>query len=135
MAAYEARPPSAALDLLVRRRLSRREQIAVRHRIVLADRTVERRNGTCRDTHLLHLLERKLRLLRNLSSVGARSSVASSLAPARDTSCSRSTMCTDPNHARLVRNAALHRPADPPGRVRRELEALRQSNFAARICR
>ena len=59
------------------------------------------------------------------SSVGVRSSFATQLAlGARDLLLALDDVHRDADRARLVRDAALHRLADPPRRVRRELEAL-----------
>ena len=58
------------------------------------------------------------------SFVASRPSSTSSRRAARDSFCWRSTTCTGhADRARVVRHGALHRLADPPGRVRRELVA------------
>ncbi len=54
------------LDLLLRRRLGAREQVAVRRRVVLADRLVERRNGARRGAHLLTCFSGSFACVRDL---------------------------------------------------------------------
>ena len=106
-------------------RLVAREQVAERRRVVLADGLVERRDRARCSAHLAHLLDRQLRLLGELllgrRALQRRDELALG---ARDLLLALDDVHRDADRARLVRDAALHGLADPPRRVRRELEAL-----------
>ena len=126
-------PPRSAAPRPARPASPRRSRRDRRYgRVVVADRPVERRDRARRGAHLAHLLDRQLRLLRDLLVVGVRSSVANSSRSARSIFCSRSTMCTG---IRIVR-ALLATPRCTACLIHQvayveNLKPLRQSNFSA----
>src|SRR5581483_5838190 len=111
--------------LLLGRRARAGDQVAKRCVAVVADRHVGGRDGTCGGEHLVHVVERQLRVLRDL--LGRRIALERCdelAARAGDLLLALDHVHRNANGARLVGDAALDRLADPPRRVRGELEAL-----------
>src|SRR5215210_823027 len=102
----------------------RRHQLAERGAAVRADRPVETRHCARRLPYLAQLLERQLRLLRDLllGRLAAQFRRQQALR-ARDPLLAVDDVDGDPDRPRLVRDASLDCLADPPGRIGRELEA------------
>src|SRR5215213_7276847 len=116
--------PEADLDLLLGLGLLARHDVAERGLALLADRLVEARDGTGGVADLVNLRERDLGLLRDLL-VGRRPAelrVQLALHP-RDLALALADVHRDADRARLVRDAALDRLADPESGVGRELVA------------
>src|SRR5204862_6221778 len=115
----------ADVELLLRRRLVAREHVTERAAFVLlADRPVEARHRPGGGAHFTHLLQRQLRVLRAPLLRPPPSELRRQLAlRAADALLALGDVHRDPDRPRLVRHSALYRLADPPGRVRRELEA------------
>src|SRR5215213_2038583 len=113
----------ADVDLFLERRRVVAEKVAERRVALGADRLVEARDRTRRLTHLAHLLQRQLRLFRDLLLRRRAPELRRQLAlRARDLRLALDDVHGDPDRPRLVRDTALNRLADPPRRVRRELE-------------
>src|SRR5215213_2117393 len=113
------------LHLLVGRPLVRGEEVAERRRVALADRLVERRDRARGRPDLANLLHGQLRLLRHLVVRRRTLELRDELALCtRDLRLALHDVDGDADRPRLVRDAALHRLADPPRGVRRELEPL-----------
>ena len=112
------------MELFLEVVLGRRDDVAERGVAVVAERLVEARHRARRLAHLAHLLDRQLRALRDLLVRRLALELRDELAlGARDLRLALEDVHRDANRPRLVRDAALHRLADPPRRVRRELVA------------
>ena len=111
------------LDQLVREGVAAGDEIADDCVVVLADRRVERR-GAGDSAHLAGLLEREVRLDGDL----VERRLAAELGPELALGAVQLVDALDdvhrhPDHPRLVGERPRDRLADPPGGVRRELEA------------
>src|SRR5215204_6980088 len=108
----------ADLDLLLDAALGDADEVADRRVVVLAERLVEARHRACRLAHLLQVLQRDLRGLRDLL-VGRRPAQLRhqlALRPS-DLLLAVGDVHGDADRARLVRDAALDGLPDPPGGV------------------
>src|SRR6266540_5554821 len=114
----------ADVQLLGRLGLLAGEEVAELRVSLVPDGLVEARDRAGGGLHLFDVLERQLRLFRDLL-VGWRSLEPRRQLPlgARDLLLALDDVDGDANRPRLVGDAALHRLADPPGRVGRELVA------------
>src|SRR5256714_5166411 len=113
------------LDLVLGRRAARGEQVAEARVAVRADRGVRRGDRLGGVLHLADLRDGQLRDLRDLLDARLVAELRDQLAlGARDLLLALDDVDRDADRARLVGHAALHRLADPPGRIGRELEAL-----------
>src|SRR5215211_1130029 len=110
-------------QLLLRRRLLGRDQLAERALVLGADRLVEARDRAGGLLHLAQLLQRPLRVLPDLllGRLPPELRRQRPLGP-RDPLLTVGDVHRDPDRPRLVRDAALDCLPDPPRRVRRELE-------------
>ena len=115
----------ADLDLLLDGALFRADEVAERGVVVVAEGLVEARDGPRGLPHLVEVLEGELRRgRRSRRRSGGRPSLAPSSRSARPIRClALGDVDGDADRARLVRDAALHGLADPPRRIRGELEA------------
>ncbi len=112
-----------ALGQLLRKRVVAGHEVAEDRVLLLADRLVEARGRPCGRTDLERLLKRKPGLLGDLLERGLAAEVGEEVAlgalhllhPLDDVD-------GDADRPRLVRNRTSDGLADPPGRVRRELE-------------
>src|SRR5882672_6155946 len=112
-------------SLLLGRRAGAGDQVAAGRVAVVADGHVGRCDRACGGHHFLNVVERQLRVRRDLLGRGVTLERRDELAAgAGDLLLALDDVHRDADRARLVGDTALHRLADPPGRVRRELEAL-----------
>src|SRR5439155_6351650 len=111
-------------DLVLRRLLIGRDELAERALVLGPDRPVEARHRPGHLPHLTDLLQRQLRPLRDLLLSRHSPELRRQLAfRPRHLLLALDDVDGDPDRPRLVRDAALDRLADPPGPLGREIEA------------
>src|SRR4051794_20450376 len=118
---------------VLRQRSTVGEEVPELRFVLIADRLLER-DGRLRAAHdLLHLVERQVEVERDLEGQRLPAELGLQLAlRAHDLVQLLDDVHRHADRARLVGERTRHRLADPPGRVRRELEALAPVEFLRR---